>query len=277
MKMPPGYNHFSCRITYSSVYDSNRNNQLLVCKLKKSIYGLKQSPRNWFSKLTKTLIQHGFHQSKANYSLFTKIVGDTITICLVYVDDLLICGNNGHQIQDLKLMLSSHFNMKDLGALRYFLGIKIDRNSTGIFMSQTKYTLDLLKEYGMINAKPLKLPTDTQLKLTPDKGVSLPDATKYQRLVGKLIYLTITRLDVAFTVQLLSQFMHNPTNVHMQAGKRVLRYLAGSPSQGILLASHSAAKLTAFCDSDWASCPTTRRSTTGYCILLGSSPISWKE
>lgn len=166
--------------------------------------------------------------------------------------------------------------MKDLGALRYFLGIEIDRNSTGIFMSQTKYTLDLLKEYGMINAKPLKLPMDTQLKLTPDKGVPFPDATRYQRLVGKLIYLTITRPDVAFTVQLLSQFMHNPTNVHMQAGKRVLRYLEGSPSQGILLALQSVAKLTAFCDSDWASCPTTRRSTTRYCILLGSSPISWK-
>lgn len=94
--------------------------------------------------------------------------------------------------------------------------------------------------------------------------------------MGKLIYLTITRPDICFTVQLLSQFMQTPTTVHLQAAKRLLRYLVGSASQGILLASSSAAQLTAFCDSDWASCPTTRRSTTGYCIFLGDSPISWK-
>lgn len=146
--------------------------------------------------------------------MFTKTVGDTITVCLIYVDNLLICGNSAVQIQYLKDMLSSHFNIKYLGTLIYFLGVEIDRNPSGIFMSQTKYTVDLLKEYGMTNVKPLKLPMNTQLKLTHDKEDLLTDASKYQRLVGKLIYLTITRPDVA-TVQILSQFMHRPTTVHM--------------------------------------------------------------
>lgn len=179
MKMPPGYHYLGCRITSSTIIETCSSSKHLVCKLTKFIYGLKQSPRNWFSKLTKTLLQNNFLQSKADYILFTKTVEDSITICLIYVDDLLICGNNKDGIQSLKAMLSSHFNMKDLGQLRYFLGIEIDRNSSGIFLSQTKYTVDLLKEYGMLNAKPLKLPMDSQLKLTHDKGVLLPDASKY--------------------------------------------------------------------------------------------------
>lgn len=128
----------------------------------------------------------------------------------------------------------------------------------------------------MLNVKPLHLPMDTHLKLTPDKGDPLPDPTIYQRLLGKLIYLTITRHDISFTVQLLSQYMHQPTTVHFQAGKRLLRYLCGTLSQGIFLASKSGAQLTAYCDSDWASCPVTRRSTIGFCIFLGQSPVSWK-
>lgn len=128
----------------------------------------------------------------------------------------------------------------------------------------------------MSTAKPLTLALDPNTKLTPDLGTPLPDVTPYQRLVGKLIYLTITRPGIAFPVHLLSQFMHKPTSVHMQSAKRLLRYLLNSPSQEILLASSSAAHLQAYRDSDWASCPTTRRSTTGYCVLLGNSPISWK-
>ena len=179
-------------------------------------------------------------------------------------------------INSLKQMLSSTFHMKDLGSIRYFLGLEIDRNDTVIFICQRKYTMDIIKEYGLANAKPLSLPMESNLKLTTDKGELLSDPSKYQRLVGKLIYLTITRPDIAFTVQLLSQFMQCPTTVHFQAAKRLLRYLVGSSSQGILLAASSAAKLTAYCDSDWASCPITRRSTTGFCIFLGDSPILWK-
>lgn len=188
---------------------------------------------------------------------------------LVYVDDLLICGNSMDTISKLKTMLAQNFHMKDLGDLRYFLGIEISRTADGIFLCQKKYTNDIIAEFGMTGKKPLQLPMDINMKLTPAKGDMLTDPTVYQRLLGKLLYLTITRPDITFSVQLLSQYMHQPTTTHLQAAKRLLRYLIGTPSQGILLASSSSAQLTAYCDSDWASCPVTRRSTSGYCIFLG--------
>lgn len=247
----------------------------LVCKLKKSLYGLKQAPRLWFSKLSITLLTLGFKKSKSDYSLFVIHSASTITLVLVYVDDLLICGNSKDEIDKLKAMLSTSFHMKDLGPVNYFLGIEIHRSNDGFFLSQQKYVHDILQEHGMHDSKPLQLPMDSHLKLTHDKRDLLVNLTPYQRLVGKLIYLTITRPDIAFTVQILTHFMHSPTSVHMQAAKRLLRYLAGTKAQGILLASASAAQFTAFCDSDWASCPITRKSTSGYCIFLGNSPISW--
>lgn len=195
---------------------------------------------------------------------------------LVYVDDLLLCGNCMTTIQQLKGFLAQNFHMKDLGNLRYFLGIEISRSADGIFLCQKKYTSDIISEFGMAGKKPLQLPMDIHLKLCPEKGDILADPSLYQRLVGKLIYLTITRPDISFSVQLLSQYMHQPTTIHLQAAKRLLRYLIGTKSQGLLLASSSSAQLTAYCDSDWASCPVTRRSTSGYCIFLGESPISWK-
>lgn len=118
---------------------------------------------------------------------------------------------------------------------------------------------------------------DSHVKMTSDAGTSLRKRQESQRKVGKLIYLTITRPDIAYKVNVLSKFMHQPTSVHFQAAKRVLRYLAGSPNQGILLASQSGAKLTAYCDSDWAGCQNTRWSTSGSCIMLGQSPLSWKS
>lgn len=127
--------------------------------------------------------------------------------------------------------------MKDMGVLRYFLGIEVDQTKQGIFLSQKKYVTDLLKHYGMKNCKPLKLPMDSHLKLTPEVGDPLPQAEEYQSLVGKLIYLTITRPNIAYSVHVLSHFMHNPTIAHLQAAKRVLRYLANSPNQGMVLNS----------------------------------------
>ena len=137
--------------------------------------------------------------------------------------------------------------------------------------------MDLLKEAGVLTSKPYKLPMDPHLKLQTDVKTPLTDPKMYRRLIGKLIYLTITRPDICYTVQLLSQFMQAPTSVHMQAVKHLLRYILLSPSQGVLLAKDSAVQLKACCDSDWASCPFSRRSTTRYCILLGDSPISWKS
>ena len=143
-------------------------------------------------------------------------------------------------------------------------------------MCQRKYTLDLLQEMHMLNAKPLQLPMGSHLKLSAYGGKRLSDPEVYRRLIGKLIYLTITRPDISFAVQVLSQYMHEPAEEHLAAAKHVLRYLKSNPGQGILLSSQSMLKLARFCDSDWGSCGDSRKSTTGFCILLGHSPISWK-
>lgn len=276
MKLPPGYMHFGYRIKLNDAAQGPSHCNY-VCKLLKALYGLRQAPRLWFSKLSLTLLALGFKQSKSDYSLFLKQQPSSTLTVLVYVDDLLICGSAMKDIDNLKAMLSAQFHMKDLGPISYFLGLEIARSSSGFFISQKKYTLDLLTQHGLLNCKPLSLPMDSHLKLTPTIGDPLPNPLPYQRLLGQLIYLTITRPDISFTVHTLSQYMNAPTTVHYQAAKRLLRYLAGSPAQGILLASSSAAHLTAYCDSDWASCLATRKSTTGYCILLGDSPISWKS
>ncbi|KNA13496.1 hypothetical protein SOVF_116290 [Spinacia oleracea] len=273
--LPQGYHGIGSKIKLNSEPESSLP-QNVVCQLKKSLYGLKQAPRQWFSKLSETLIKFGYIQSKADYSLFTKTTQHDMTIILVYVDDLLISGSIEEDIRALKDMMSNTFHMKDLGELKYFLGLEIDRTAAGFFISHKKYAEELLKEHNLTDCKPLQLPMDPNLKLTADKGDVLPSPTPYQRLVGRLIYLTITRPDISFTVQFLSQFMQQPTSVHMQAAIRLLRYISGNVSQGVLLASSSGATLTAYCDSDWASCPISRRSTTGYCIFLGHLPVSWK-
>lgn len=166
--------------------------------------------------------------------------------------------------------------MKDLGEVSYFLGLEITRSAAGFFISQKKYDIDLINEFGLSSVTPLKLPMDIHLRLKADTGTFLRDPHPYQRLLGKLIYLTITCPDIAFSVHILTQFMQHPTADHMDAAIKLLRYINSNPGQSILLASSSAAALKAYCDSDWATCPMSRRSTTGFCILLGSSPISWK-
>ncbi|XP_021866805.1 uncharacterized mitochondrial protein AtMg00810-like [Spinacia oleracea] len=275
MTMPPGYTGWNSQIKVDKNYETPPKTRK-VCKLKKSLYGLKQAPRQWFAKLSNALMEFGFSQSKTDYTLFTQCKGESFIALLVYVDDLLIVGNDEKLIQEVKLMLSSHFHMKDLGDVRYFLGIEIDRSAQGFFLSQRKYTQDIVKEYGIHKEKPVRVPLEPHLKLTPELGDVLPVATEYQRLVGRLIYLTITRPYIAYAVYILSQFMHKSTTVHMQAAKRLLRYLNLCQGQGILLTSDSAVVLTPYYDSDWAGCPMSRRSTTGICVLLGDSPISWK-
>lgn len=164
--------------------------------------------------------------------------------------------------------MSQQFRMKDLG--------QISRSSSGFFISQKKYTLDLLHEYGLSKVIPLNVPMDTHLKLTPTKGTPLLNPYSFQRLIGKLIYLIVTRPDIAFTFHIISQYMHQPTSAYMQTAKRLLRYLVDNPGQAIILASSSLASLQAYSDSDWANCPVTRKSTSGFCILLEKSRIGWK-
>ncbi|XP_058068521.1 uncharacterized mitochondrial protein AtMg00810-like [Magnolia sinica] len=218
----------------------------------------------------------GFHQSQADHSLFTLITSTSITLVLVYVDDILIAGNDISQIELFKKILSTHFKTKDFGSLKYFLGLEVAHSPKDIFLNQRKYALNILSDSGQLGARTALFPMEQHLKLNTQDGDFLPDPGLYRRLVGCLIHLTITRPDIVYAVNTLSQFMHAPRVPHMTAATRVLCYIKSCPGQGIFFPSSNSTHVAAYTDSDWASCPTTRCSTTGYFIQLGTSPISWR-
>ncbi|KAL5797904.1 hypothetical protein ACOSQ2_002724 [Xanthoceras sorbifolium] len=248
----------------------------LLCRLYKSLYGLKQASRQWFAKFSEAICSAGYVQSRADYSLFTRTQGKSFTALLIYVDDILITGNDPVSIAATKKFLHSHFHLKDLGNLKYFLGIEVSTSKKGIFISQRKYALEIIKDVGLLGVAPIDTPMERGLKLS-DKGDLLRDSSQYRRLVGRLIYLTVSRPDITYAVHVLSRFMHQPRKFHMEAALRVVRYLKGAPGKGLFFSSNSDFKLRAYCDSDWAGCSLTRRSTTGYCVFLGPSLISWRS
>jgi hypothetical protein len=219
MQIPPGF-------------ESNHNTGK-VLRLHRSLYGLKQSPRAWFDRFRQAMQKRGYRQSNADHTLFYKHANKKVAILIVYVDDIVITGNDNKEISGLKYHLAQEFEVKDLGHLRYFLGIEVLRGPKGIFLTQRKYILDLLKESGMYGSKPAATPIEQNHRLSSDVGNPV-NRERYQRLVGKLIYLSHTRPDIAFAVSVVSQFMHNPLMAHMDAVNRILRYLKGCPGKGLL-------------------------------------------
>jgi hypothetical protein len=206
--------------------------------------------------------------------MFTQTQGKSFTVILLYVDDMIITGNNDAAIQDLKHFLSTRFKIKDLDPLKYFLGVEIARSKSGISFCQRKYTLDILEDTGMLGAEPQKIPMDATVALMPIGSDPLKDPTSYRRLFGRLIYLTITRPEITYAVNTLSQFMHEPQKHNFDTARQLLHYLKGASGQGLLFSSNGPLYLTAYCDAYWARCPFTRCSVTGYCIFLGRSLIS---
>ena len=229
----------------------------------KSLYGLKQASRQWNRTFSKVLINAGYDQSESDTSLFVKATPTAFVAVLVYVDDIAIASNNDTELIALKLALATAFKIKDLGPMRFFLGLEIARSSSGIYVCQRKYTLDLLESAGLLACKRSSVPMDPYVPLSTEDGVHLPSVTPYRELIGRLLYLTITRPDITFAVHKLSQFLQKPTDVHLNDAHRVLKYLKGNLGQGLFYSSSSELCLNAFADADWASCRDTRISTTG--------------
>ncbi|CAL1397253.1 unnamed protein product [Linum trigynum] len=248
-----------------------------VCKLRKSLYGLKQASRQWFAKLAEKLKLQGYIPSQVDHSLFYKATSTSYTCVLVYVDDLVVGGTDINEITSLKLFLHQQFSIKDMGELHFFLGIEVARTKSGIHISQRKYTLEIIEDADLLHTKPVSTPMDYKSHLSASTDEPYPNPEHYRHLVGKLIYLTTTRPDISFATQQVSQFMSNPTISHYKAVTRILRYLKHAPSTGLLFSSSSSLQLQAFSDSDWAACVDSRRSITGYCVYLGSSLVSWKS
>lgn len=248
-----------------------------VCRLRKAIYGLRQAPRAWYARFSTFLLSKGFRQCHTDNSLFVRHLAHTITILLLYVDDILITGNDVGYTNDLLQTLHFEFDMRHLGELKHFLGIEVTRYSTGMRLSQETYAKQLLQKAGMIGCKPCDSPIliSDKTKIVVDDPL-LADPTYYRRLVGALQYLTITRPDIAFSVNSACQHMDKPRQSNYQAVKKILRYRSGTTE----LALHYKAgplQLHGYANSNWAGDSNDRRFTSGICIMFCNNPIMWSS
>ena len=258
------------------------SNNNLVCKLNKSIYGLKQSSECWNFNLDAFIKQQGFSQSNADACIYTKTTSSDLFVVAVYVDDIIIASKSMNEISKLKSSLCKNYQMKDLGKLEYFLGVNVSQNNGGIFIHESAYINSLLSKYDFANAKSVSTPVDcsSYLEKATD-SCELFDIEKYQFTVASLLYLsTRTRPDITYAVCNVAKFCSKPTVKHWTAVKRIFRYLKGTINVGILYkkqrTSDSSNKCIGFSDADWAGDRADRKSTSGYCFRLNNGLISWR-
>ncbi|GKV37573.1 hypothetical protein SLEP1_g45591 [Rubroshorea leprosula] len=239
-----------------------------VCRLRRALYGLKQSPRAWYAKFSATVSEFGFTSSPHDTSLFIRKTARGMVLLLLYVDDMIITGDDVVGVEELKQSLSQKFEMKDLGVLSYFLGLEVTSSDDGYLLSQVKYASDLVSKAELNDGKCVSTPLEPNVKLTPMDGSPLSDPTRYRQLVGSLVYLTTIRPDIAYAVHIVSQFMAAPRSTHYAAVLRIIRYVKGTLFHGLHFSANSSPVLCAYSDADWAGDPFGRRSTTGYCLFL---------
>jgi len=252
-----------------------------VCKLKKSLYGLKQSPRCWNQVLHEYLLSKEFIQAISEECLYySHHRSDNLpeTIIAVYVDDLAILSLTDEIMDNIKEMFCERFEMKDLKEISYCLGLVIQQENDSMVIHQQPYIKQLLEKYRMTDAKPAQTPSDINVKLKKDDGISKPvNATEYQGIVGSLLYLAMgTRPDIAQAVGELSKFNSCPNQSHLTAAKRVLRYL--KETFGLkLVYNKNTQNVIGYSDADWAGSLDDRHSTSGYVFVLGGGAVTWKS
>jgi len=245
----------------------------LVCCLRKSIYGLKQSPRCWNFSIDQQLSRMGFIKLPSDECIYKS---DNILIGL-YVDDLIIAGSSSHHIAEVKQQLSNRYDVKDLGSIKEFLGVKILQSNDSIWLGQPEYISSILEKFNMSTCNPIETPADSNVKLTLiQEGEEHFDAQVYQSAVGALIYLsTRTRPDISFAVHQVSRFNSNPSKAHWSAVKRIFRYLKGTIHLGIKYSCHPDGDIVAYSDSDFAGDVGDRKSVSGFIFMLQSGPVTW--
>ncbi|XP_017420329.2 uncharacterized mitochondrial protein AtMg00810-like [Vigna angularis] len=226
----------------------------------------------------------GFEKCVSEHGLYVKSCQhsgrqEKLIVCL-YVDDLLVTGSCEELISDFKLQMLSEFEMSDLGKLSYFLGIEFTETENGIVMHQSRYVLDLPKRFEMVDCNAANTPAEVGLKLEKEPDEEAVDPTAYRSIVGSLRYLCNTRPDLSYSVGVVSRYMECPRLSHLNAVKRILRYLQGTHSYGILLGrgeTGEEVQITSYSDADWCGDKEDRKSTAGYIFFMGGTPISWSS
>lgn len=257
-----------------------RGSEKFVCRLKKGMYGLKQSGRAWYTKLDDNLKDLGLISADFDCCVYHKIDDKNILIIAVYVDDLLIFSNCFEYKTWIKEQLFERFEMKDLGELKYCLGIEIQRDrEKGITtIKQSTYIESILKKFSMHDSKPVSTPTDVNQKLSKSSNIDEKLTTIYQSAVGSLLYAAKgTRPDIAYVVSLLCQYCSSASNMHWVAAKRVMRYLQGTAKIKLTYSRSANSEFIGYCDSDYAGCPDDRKSTTGFVFKLAGGAVTWQS
>ena len=247
-----------------------------VCKLVKSLYGLKQAPKQWHEKFDHTMLSHGFKINECDKCVYIKTYANSCVFVCLYVDDMLIMGTSKDVIMSTKRLLSSIFDMKDLGLADVILGIQIKRNNEGYILTQSHYVEKILNKYNQSNCKVAVTPFDANCKLKKNTGDAVSQL-QYSQVIGSLMYLmNATRPDIAYSVSRLSRYTSNPGKDHWEALVRVLRYLKYTITYGLHYTKYPPV-LEGYSDANWISDNTETKSTSGYVFTLGGAAISWKS
>ncbi|OWB64646.1 hypothetical protein B5S29_g5835 [[Candida] boidinii] len=250
-----------------------------VCRLVKSLYGLKQAPLCWNTKINSVLEDAGFVRAPSDFGIYSFTRNSSVLLLALYVDDLLLLSNDGSLVTFAKSLLGSHFSMKDLGAVKSFLGMDVSQAPGRVSICLSRYLSKVLADFNMSDCNPVAVPLSPSLDLTsfsPDE--QFPDASRYRSMVGKLLFASNTvRPDLSYAVSVLSRYIKDPKDIHMKAAKQVLRYVKGTLDAGLVYRSIGSFQLIGYCDADWANDKSDRASNTGYVFKLSDGPISWRS
>ncbi|GJS66464.1 retrovirus-related pol polyprotein from transposon TNT 1-94 [Tanacetum coccineum] len=248
-----------------------------VYRLKKALYGLKQAPRAWYDTLSRFLLAQGFSKGVVDPTLFIRKTGKHTLHVQIYVDDIIFASTDPKDCDRFSNEMSSKFQMSMMGQISFFLGLQISQNPRGIFINQSKYANEILKKFDLHKSDPVDTPMVERTKLDEDLSGIPVDQTKYRSMIGSLMYLTASRPDLVFAVCMCARYQSRPTKKHLEAVKRVFRYLQGTINMGLWYPKDTAMALTAYADADHAGCQDTRRSTSGSAQFLGDKLVSWSS
>nr|GEU57963.1 retrovirus-related Pol polyprotein from transposon TNT 1-94 [Tanacetum cinerariifolium] len=248
-----------------------------VYKLKKALYGLKQAPRAWYDELSMFLLHNHFFKGTIDPTLFIRRFDNDILAIKVYVDDIIFCSTHPRYTQLFSDLMKSRFEMSMMGEMTFFLGLQVNQSPCGIFINQSNYVLEILKNYGVKSCDPVGTPMEIKDKLDLDQNGTPVDATKYRSMIGALMYLTSSRPDIVHATCLCARYQAKPTEKHLKEVKRIFLYLRGTVNTGFWYTKDYGFELTGFSEADYAGCKDTFKSTSGGAQFLGEKLVSWSS
>ncbi|GJV77249.1 retrovirus-related pol polyprotein from transposon TNT 1-94 [Tanacetum coccineum] len=241
----------------------------------KALYGLKQAPKAWYDRLKAFLIKHEYKMGMVDNTLLTKKKSSNLIIVQIYVVDIIFGSTCQDMCDEFTKIMHDEFEMSMMGELNFFLGLQIKQMEDGIFFNQSKYIKEMLKKFGLEESKPMKTHMSSDTKLTKDEEYESVDSTKYRGMIGSLLYLTASRPDIMFSVCLCARFQEDPKTSHLEAVKRIFRYIKVTTHLGLWYPKGTDIETIVYADSDHAGDYVDRKSTSGICTFVGCCLTSW--